>query len=120
VPDGEARFRRTERLLESKDFRRLGASARRLSSAHFVMLIAAARELEGATGQRRLGITASRKLGGAVERNRVKRQVRDWFRRSKRCLAPGTEVVVIARKGAQSLHQREVDAELGNLAAAGR
>jgi ribonuclease P protein component len=120
VPDEEARFPRTERLLESKDFRRLGASARRLSSAHFVMLIAAARELEGAPGQRRLGITASRKLGGAVERNRVKRQVRDWFRRSKRCLPPGTEIVVIARKGAQSLHQREVDAELGNLAAAAR
>lgn len=70
-------------------------------------------------GERRLGVTASRKLGGAVERNRVKRRVREWFRRSKHRLAPGTELVVIARRGAQALDQGQVDAELEGLARAG-
>jgi ribonuclease P protein component len=117
VADGEARLRRTERLRESKDFRRLGAKARRLSSAHFVMLIGVSGD-RAADGERRLGITASRKLGGAVERNRVKRRVREWFRRSKERIAPGTELVVIARRGAQALDQNAVDAELEDLAQA--
>jgi len=51
----------------------------------------------------RLGIVASRRIGGAVERNRAKRMVRDVFRRrlnrtGDRCL----DVVAIARHGIAS------------------
>ncbi|MDR1990703.1 MAG: ribonuclease P protein component [Acidobacteriaceae bacterium] len=44
----------------------------------------------------RLGIAATRKLGGAVVRNKAKRLVREVFRRNK--LAPGVDVVVIPRR----------------------
>src|SRR5687768_11932442 len=44
----------------------------------------------------RLGIAATRKLGGAVERNRAKRLIREVFRRNKR--APGFDVVVIPKR----------------------
>lgn len=44
----------------------------------------------------RLGIAATRKLGGAVVRNRAKRLVREVFRRNK--LAPGYDIVVIPRR----------------------
>ena len=44
----------------------------------------------------RLGIAATKKLGGAVERNRAKRLIREVFRRSK--IAPGFDVVVIPKR----------------------
>jgi ribonuclease P protein component len=44
----------------------------------------------------RLGIAATKKLGGAVERNRAKRLIREVFRRNK--IAPGVDVVVIPKR----------------------
>ena len=44
----------------------------------------------------RLGIAATRKMGGAVARNRAKRLIREVFRHNK--LAPGFDVVVIPRR----------------------
>ena len=44
----------------------------------------------------RLGIAATRKLGGAVQRNRAKRLIREVFRQNK--LAAGLDVVVVARR----------------------
>jgi ribonuclease P protein component len=47
-------------------------------------------------GASRLGVAATRKLGGAVERNRAKRLIREVFRRSN--LVPGTDIVVVPRR----------------------
>src|SRR5215212_5201130 len=47
-------------------------------------------------GVGRLGIAATRKLGGAVERNRAKRLIREVFRRNK--IAKGFDVVVIPKR----------------------
>ncbi len=44
----------------------------------------------------RLGIAATRKLGGAVVRNRAKRLIREVFRHNK--LAPGYDIVVVPRR----------------------
>ena len=44
----------------------------------------------------RLGIAATKKLGGAVERNKAKRLIREVFRRNK--VAPGFDVVVIPKR----------------------
>ena len=44
----------------------------------------------------RLGIAATKRLGGAVERNRAKRLVREIFRRHK--IAPGFDVVIVPKR----------------------
>jgi ribonuclease P protein component len=64
---------------------------------------------------RRIGITASRKVGGAVARNRVKRAIREWFRHSRENLPADVDVVVIARPGAAALSGSELASGLSRL-----
>jgi ribonuclease P protein component len=63
-------------------------------------------------GPARLGITVTRKIGGAVVRNRVKRAVRETFRRSRHSLSYGLAIVVIARNGAGDLCRSEIAREI--------
>ena len=51
----------------------------------------------------RLGVTVSRRVGGSVARNRVKRRIREWFRRTSLDVPAGRDVLVIARPGAAEL-----------------
>jgi ribonuclease P protein component len=60
----------------------------------------------------RLGLAAGRRVGGAVERNRVRRLLRESFRRLERPGGPGVDLVVVARASLVGLGQAEVDREL--------
>jgi ribonuclease P protein component len=66
-----------------------------------------------------LGITASRRVGNAVVRNRVKRLVREWFRTGRPASTRGFDIVVIARKGVEQWPAARIRAELDRLVAMG-
>ncbi|MFQ6110439.1 MAG: ribonuclease P protein component [Nitrospinota bacterium] len=50
-------------------------------------------------GETRLGIRVPRKMGGAVIRNRMRRLLREAFRRNQRNLPQGLDIVAVAREG---------------------
>ena len=76
------------------------AIGQRASSAHFVLLVAAREALPNCA---RLGIVVTRKVGNAVQRNRIKRVCRECFRTWPDFVPEGIDLVVIARQGASEL-----------------
>jgi len=72
-------------------FRRLYGSSGHANS----YLVLYARKNRSATN--RVGVTVSKKLGGAVVRNRVRRRLREVYRLNESRFAPGWDIVVVAR-----------------------
>lgn len=66
-------------------------------------------------GITRLGITASKRTGNAVKRNRIKRLVREFFRLNKERLPQGVDILIAAKNGAADLDFLSTQEELGAI-----
>jgi ribonuclease P protein component len=91
------------RLTRSADFDRVFRTGRSHAGRELVLYVFPRGDGEGS----RLGLSVSRKVGGAVERNRVKRLLREAFSLESQRLPEGTDAVVVARPGAGALAARE-------------
>ena len=92
------------RLSRSAEFDRVFRHGRSHAGRDLVLYVFPRSEDDGVP---RLGLSVSRKVGGAVERNRVKRVLREAFAQESERLPAGTDAVVIARRGAGELAARE-------------
>ena len=97
---GRARRGKRNRLSRSADFDRVYREGRSHASRHLVVYAFPRSDEEE---DPRLGISVGRKLGGAVERNRIKRLLRDAFWAGAGDLAPGHDFVIVARPAAGEL-----------------
>ncbi len=86
-------MKREQRLRSNADFQRVRAQAPRAWPHPLVVLYAAPNGLDRA----RVGVTAGRRIGKAVVRNRVRRRIREAVRLRYPDLRPGYDLVLIAR-----------------------
>lgn len=106
----EFSFTKADRILKRNDFIQLSETGRKLYHDYFI-----ANYAPGRTGRSRLGITVTRKVGGAVTRNRIKRLVREYFRLNKHVLAGEWDINIIAKKEAADLSSQKIFAALQDI-----
>ena len=98
---GRARRGKRSRLSRSADFDRVYRAGRSHASRHLVVY-AFPRTAVDEDGPR-LGVSVGRKVGGAVERNRMKRLLREAFWAAAEELPEGYDFVLVARPDAGEL-----------------
>ncbi|MDR2502807.1 MAG: ribonuclease P protein component [Deltaproteobacteria bacterium] len=85
-------------MLKKSEFSLCYHKGKRYFSANFVFFV-----LESGLETWRLGLSVSRKIGGATRRNRVKRLLREFFRLNQAHLPSGLDMVAVPKKGLDPL-----------------
>ena len=100
-------FGKDERIRKRQDYLRIYEQGARRYSQRFTIITC-----RNPSGIRRLGTTVSKKAGNAVQRNRIKRLLREFFRLNKSRLPAAQDIVIIAKKGILPLTYNDVCTEL--------
>ncbi len=101
------RFPASQRVKKRLEFQAAQNAGRKAILPHFVLLLYARAD----SGEARLGVVASRRIGGAVIRNRAKRLIREAFRATRQLWMPGIDVVVIVRRPLEGMKLDDVRSE---------
>jgi len=106
------RAARTGRLRAAADFARVREAARAWSHPLLVLLVTASPAGDAPT---RVGVSVGRRVGGAVARNRLRRQIRESLRLRYDSLAQGHDLVFVARPAAAGASFAAIDGAVGSL-----
>lgn len=90
------RFPKSLRLRTRTEFLRVQEGGRKIEAGPFLALVR-----KNELGWTRLGITVSKKVGSAVTRVRIRRRLRELFRRNRAALPSGLDMVLVARTSAK-------------------
>jgi ribonuclease P protein component len=104
-----ARFSSSMRLLRHSDFERVYKKGRRHFAAHMTVFYLLREQGDGL----RIGFTVGRVLGGAVERNRMKRRLRESVRLGWPGILVPVDVVINPKKSVLKLEFVELENEIG-------
>jgi ribonuclease P protein component len=105
-PSG-GRSPKRRRLSRSAEFERVYRQGRSKSNRFLVLYAFPREEEQRGDDEPRLGLSVSRKVGGAVDRTRVKRLLREAFWAEAERLPDGSDYVVVARPDSRELAERE-------------
>ena len=97
------------KLKKSWQFQRVYKEGDKYFDYLFVLYV-----LPNNTRETRIGLTVTKKVGISVQRNRIKRVIREVFRSLKE-IAPGNDLVVVARKAAVDLKYSQAQDSLSHL-----
>ena len=108
------RFPKSSRLLKHSDFQAVYKEGRKRFSGNVTIFYRKRKDKAGP----RVGLTVGKVLGGAVDRNRIRRRLRAVARRRLRELSGSIDVVMHPRKSVLNLEFAKLDAEIEQLFAA--
>lgn len=101
---------RGDKVLKSSEYRSILKGGKSANTEHFKVFIC-----PNQLKKQRLGITTSKRVGTAVKRNRIKRFLREYFRLNRVCLPPSSDILFIAKPGADTLDYKGLRAELKDV-----
>jgi len=107
VTGGAGGGRRRRRLSRSAEFERVYRQGRSKANRYLVLYAFPREEETDDDDGPRLGLSVSRRVGGAVDRTRVKRVLREAFWQEAARLPGDSDYVVVARPDAKGLAERE-------------
>ena len=97
----------TTSLKKNHEFRRLYNKGKSAASQYIVIYIR-----KNNSTRNQLGVTVSKKIGGAVQRNRVRRRLKEIYRLSEDDLKPGYDIVIVARLSSRFIKYSELEASV--------
>jgi len=112
APKTAANFPASARLLRHSDFERVYRQGRRHFSPHMTVFYLAQAQLAPRQGAR-IGFTVGRALGGAVERNRIKRRLREAVRLQRSAITQPLDIVINPKKSVLTLEFEVLLEEIG-------
>ena len=103
-------MKRSFRLTRSTDFKRVRSTGKSYAHPLLVLVVSPAAE-----NTLKVGVTAGRSVGGAVQRNRAKRLLREAMRLLLPAIRPGCDLILIARQPLAVAAYEQVQATLSQL-----
>ena len=97
-----------EKVKKKQDFKVIFDAGKRYNNALISIVFTNQQKMADRVSARRLGIIASRKVGNAVQRNRLKRLIREAFRVHKQDFKAPVDLVVILRPAARETDSRSL------------